>query len=236
MTNRLIPNHVAIIADGNGRWAVKRNKIRSLGHLAGSKNFEKLALHALKLGIKVLSIFVFSTENFKRSDDEVNYLMDLFIKAITTRFKKIEENNIKVIFSGRQSNLRPELIKSMNTLVEKTKNNTNGILNICLNYGGQQEIVDATKTICQKVVDKELSTNEINENSFYQYLYQNLPPIDLLIRTAGEYRISNFMLYQASYAEFYFTNELFPDFNGKELEKAINEFNKRDRRFGGVKS
>lgn len=230
-----IPNHVAIIMDGNGRWATSRGKKRSAGHLEGSKTLEKLALHSIKKGVKVLSVYAFSTDNFKRSKEEVDYLMDLFIIQFKNKMKKIIKENIKVVFSGRQHPLREDVLSAMNEITEKTKNNTNGILNICLNYGGQEEIVDAAKKFAEDIVNKKISMDSIDKQSFNKYLYQNLPPVDLLIRTSGEYRISNFMPYQISYAEFYFTNVLFPDFNEDEFDKAIESFNNRDRRFGNTK-
>ena len=230
-----IPNHVAIIMDGNGRWATSRGKKRSAGHLEGSKTLEKLALHSIKKGVKVLSVYAFSTDNFKRSKEEVDYLMDLFIIQFKNKMKKIIKENIKVVFSGRQHPLREDVLSAMDEITEKTKNNTNGILNICLNYGGQEEIVDAAKKFAEDIVNKKISMDSIDKQSFNKYLYQNLPPVDLLIRTSGEYRISNFMPYQISYAEFYFTNVLFPDFNEDEFDKAIESFNNRDRRFGNAK-
>ncbi len=230
-----IPNHVAIIMDGNGRWAKARGKNRSFGHLEGSKSLEKIALYAMSRGVKILSVFAFSTDNFKRSESEVNYLMDLFINMFTKKMNKIIANDIKVVFSGRKENLRLDVLDAMNIIVDKTKNNQSGILNICLNYGGQEEIVDAVNNIVKLVKENKLSVDDIDKNTFYKYLYQNLGPIDLLIRTSGEYRISNFMMYQSSYSEFYFTDVLFPDFNEEEFDKAIISFNNRDRRYGNAK-
>lgn len=235
MDDLKIPNHVAIIMDGNGRWATRRGKKRSAGHLEGSKTLEKLALHAIKKGVKILSVYAFSTDNFKRSKEEVNYLMDLFIIQFKNKMKKIEKEGIKVVFSGRRHPLRDDVLEAMDDITERTKNNQNGILNICLNYGGQEEIVDASKKMALDLLNKNISMEEINKLSFTKYLYQELPPIDLLIRTSGEYRISNFMPYQIAYAEFYFTDVLFPDFKEGEFDKAIDSFNHRDRRFGNAK-
>lgn len=229
-----IPNHVAIIMDGNGRWATKRGKKRTAGHLEGSKTMEKLALYAIKKGIKVLSVYAFSTDNFKRSEEEVNYLMDLFIKVFKSKMKVFNKEGIRVMFSGRIKPLRDDVIEAMEYISSNTKSNKNGILNICLNYGGQEEIVDASKKIVNDISNGILSMDDINKDSFYKYLYQDLPPIDLLIRTSGEYRVSNFMLYQMSYAEFYFTDTLFPDFLEDEFDKAIDSYKKRDRKFGEV--
>lgn len=235
MDDLKIPNHVAIIMDGNGRWATRRGKKRSMGHLEGSKTLEKLALHAIKKGVKVLSVYAFSTDNFKRSKEEVDYLMDLFIKMFKNKMKKIEKEGIKVVFSGRRHPLRDDVLEAMDEIVNNTKDNKNGILNICLNYGGQEEIVDASKKFALDIINKNISMEDVDKVSFNKYLYQDLPPVDLLIRTSGEYRISNFMPYQIAYAEFYFADVLFPDFNEDEFDKAIDSFNHRDRRFGNAK-
>lgn len=235
MENIVIPKHVGIIMDGNGRWAKMRGKKRSFGHLEGSKTLENIALYAIECGIQVLSVYAFSTDNFKRSKEEVDYLMNLFITMFNKKMKKIKDNDIKVIFSGRREPLREDVLVSMDKIVEETKNNKRGILNICLNYGGQEEIVDATKKIVELVNNGELNINDIDKNSFYKYLYNDLPPLDLLIRTSGEYRLSNFMPYQSTYSEFYFTNTLFPDFNNQEFDKAIESYSNRDRRFGNTK-
>ena len=235
MENIVVPKHVGIIMDGNGRWAKIRGKRRSFGHLEGSKTLENIALYAIECGVQVLSVYAFSTDNFKRSKEEVDYLMDLFITMFSKKMKKIRDNNIKVVFSGRRKPLREDVLVSMDKIVEETKNNTRGILNICLNYGGQEEIVDATKRIVELINKDKLNVDDIDKNSFYKYLYNDLPPLDLLIRTSGEYRISNFMPYQSTYSEFYFTNTLFPDFDSQEFDKAIESYNKRDRRFGNAK-
>ena len=235
MENLKIPNHLAIIMDGNGRWAKQRGKKRSMGHLEGSKTLEDLAVYAVRRGIRVLSVYAFSTDNFKRSEDEVSYLMNLFTTLFKTKLKKIQNEGIKVVFSGRKYPLSDEVLDAMDKIVEKTKNNKNGILNICINYGGQEEIVDATKKIAKDIENGKLKEEDLNKEIFNKYLYQDLPPIDLLIRTSGEYRVSNFMLYQMSYSEFYFTDTLFPDFKESELDKAIESYNHRDRRFGNAK-
>ena len=235
MENLKIPNHLAIIMDGNGRWAKQRGKKRSMGHLEGSKTLEDLAVYAIRRGVKVLSVYAFSTDNFKRSEDEVSYLMNLFTTLFKTKLKKIQNEGIKVVFSGRKYPLSDEVLDAMDKIVEKTKDNKNGILNICINYGGQEEIVDATKKIVKDIENGKLKEEDLNKEIFNKYLYQDLPPIDLLIRTSGEYRVSNFMLYQMSYSEFYFTDTLFPDFKESELDKAIESYNHRDRRFGNAK-
>lgn len=235
MENIFVPKHVGIIMDGNGRWAKMKGKKRSFGHLEGSKTLENIALYAIECGVQVLSVYAFSTDNFKRSKEEVDYLMDLFITMFNKKMKKIKDNDIKVIFSGRRKPLRKDVLASMDKIVEETKNNKRGILNICLNYGGQEEIVDATKKIVELVNNGELNIDDVDKNNFYKYLYNDLPPLDLLIRTSGEYRLSNFMPYQSTYSEFYFTDTLFPDFDNREFDKAIESYNKRDRRFGNAK-
>ena len=226
-----IPTHVGIIMDGNGRWAKKRSLPRSMGHKAGSDNLRKLCHHVFKRGVKVLSVFAFSTENFKRDKKEVDYLMNLFLHKFKEELNEFQKNNIRVVFSGRREPLPDRVWEAMEEITEATIDNTKGIFNVCLNYGGNYEIVDAVKKIVKDNIDVEDFTPEI----FQKYLYQDLPPVDFLIRTSGEYRLSNFMLYQASYAEFYFTDTYFPDFNEVEFDKAILEFQNRDRRFGGVK-
>lgn len=233
MKDLCIPKHVSIIMDGNGRWATNRGLRRSEGHLKGSETLEKLAIHALNSGVEYLSVFAFSTDNFKRTEEEVGFLMNLFIKMFTKKFNKIIDNKIKVVFSGRREGLREDVLKAMDKLTASTKDFKSGTLNICINYGGQEEIIDATKKIYKDIENGNISVEEIDKNIFYKYLYQDMPPIDLLIRTSGEYRISNYMIYQSAYSEFYFTDTLFPDFDEDEFDKAIASFNKRDRKFGG---
>ena len=224
-----VPNHMAIIVDGNGRWAQKRGLSRSFGHKAGSENLQKIVLYAKEKGIKYLSLYVLSCDNLKRSKDEVKYLFNLFI----TTFKKKKEvyvrENIKVVISGVKDNLPDNLLKTIGELVEITKNNTGMIVNFCLNYSSKLELFEAFK----KMSKLDFSTLEVNDIN--KYLFQELPPIDFLIRTSGEKRLSDFMLYQAAYAELYFPEVLFPDFNYQEFDKSLEEYAKRDRRFGGVK-
>ena len=226
-------NHVGIIMDGNGRWATNKGLKRSMGHKAGAENLEKLLEHIFHLGIKYVSIYAFSTENFKREKEEVDYLMDLFVKMFTVKKKIFVKNELKVIFSGRRDNLRDDVRKGIEKLEEVTKDFTHGTLNICLNYGGRYEIIDMTKKIASLVKEGKIDINEIDEKLVNKYMYQELPDIDLVIRTSGELRISNFMLWQSSYAEYYFPKTLFPDFDNEEFDKALLEYNNRHRRFGG---
>ena len=230
MNNEIIkiPNHVAIILDGNGRWATERGLKRNKGHEEGYKTLKRISKYILNKGTKYLSVFAFSTENFNRPQKEVDYLMNLFVEAFKKDSRFFNEENIKVVFSGRKEKLSEKLIKVMRDLEKDTANNTNGVLNICLNYGGRAEIVDAVNKIIDKKKDK------ISEEEFKKYLYNDLPDIDFLIRTSGEMRVSNFMLWQLSYAELYFPRCYFPDFLEEEYDKALEEYTKRDRRFGGL--
>ena len=230
-----MPNHVAIIMDGNGRWAQKRGLKRTKGHQKGAEVLKKISEYVYDKKIKVLSVFAFSTENWKRDKEEVDYLMDLFLKAFKDNFDAVKKKGVKVVFSGLKDKLSDRVVKAMEKMSEETKNNNNGVFNICLNYGGQDEIVSASKKISEDVLNGNLSIDDINKDSFGKYLFNDLPPIDLLIRTSGEYRISNFMLWQMAYAELYFTDVLWPDFDEKQMDKAIEVFNNRDRRFGGIK-
>ncbi len=231
-----IPKHVAFILDGNGRWAKEKGLTRSEGHRAGFSRLHDLCKYIINKGVKVFSVYAFSCENFKRSKEEVSFLMELFVKGFKKYSKELKRENIKIVFSGIKDYPLPErVIKIMEEVEEETKDNEKGIFNICINYDGRKEIVDATKRIVNDVLDKKLDKDLINEDLFNKYLYQNLPPIDLLIRTSGEYRLSGFMLYQASYAEFYFPKTYFPAFQNEDFDKALEIYNDRERRFGGIK-
>lgn len=230
-----IPTHVAIILDGNGRWAKSRGLSRSQGHSAGFENLKKLSEYVFSKGTKVLSVYAFSTENFKRSKPEVDFLMNLFASKFKEYSNQLKEKNIKLVFSGKKESPLPDsVIKTMNEAEELTKDNTGGIFNICINYGGRSEIIEATKKICTKALNNELNIEDITEESYNKYLFQDLPDVDLMIRTSGEERLSNFLLWQNSYAEFYFPQTYFPDFNEEEYDEALLEFTKRDRRFGSI--
>lgn len=230
-------NHIGLIVDGNGRWAKERGQKRSYGHKAGAEALEKIILYINENKIaNYLSLYVFSTENFNRSEEEVNYLMELFMKWFKKAKDKYQNANIKVLFSSQKSYLKKEIVDAINELENATKENTGLVVNFCLSYGGRQEIVDATKKISEKVLNKEIKIENINEELFKKYLYNDLPDVDFLIRTSGENRISNFMLWQLSYAEFYFPKVYFPDFTPESIEEAIKEYEKRDRRFGKIKN
>ncbi len=232
MENNL-PKHIGIIMDGNGRWATKRGLPRSMGHKKGSETLEKLLNHIYNLGIKYVSIYAFSSENFKRNAEEVNYLMNLFVQMFSKKKKIFVANELKVLFSGRRDDLRDDVRESMQKLEDATKGFQRGVLNICLNYGSRNEIVDMVKKIGNDLLEKKIDLSMIDEELVGKNLYQDLPDIDFVIRTSGELRISNFMLWQISYAEFYFPDTLFPDFDEKEFDKAIVEYQNRHRRFGG---
>lgn len=225
-------NHLAIIVDGNGRWAKKRGKKRSYGHLKGYKNLKNIIYYIdNNLDIKYLSLFIFSTENFKRSKDEVDFLMNLFRKGFNEEKETYKKKNMKVLFSGKKENLSEDIIKIISEIEEETKFNTGLIVNFCLNYGGRSDIVDA----CKKIVEDKINKDDITEDLFSKYLYNELPDIDLMIRTSGEQRISNFMLWNLSYSELFFTKTYFPDFTKDELLEIIEDFNNRDRRYGNAK-
>lgn len=228
----IMPRHVAMILDGNRRWAKERGLPSLKGHQKGFENIRDLAPYIINRGVEVLSVYAFSEQNFNRSDEEVNYLMDIFVNMFKKECNKIHDENIKIVFSGRKNRLREDVLEAMNEITEMTKNNTKGIFNICLGYSGQQEICDMTKKMCELYKNGEVQLEEITPEFIQKNLYQDLPAVDLMIRTSGEYRLSNFMMYQCSYSEFYFPNVYFPDFDKEEFEKAILEFNKRSRRFG----
>lgn len=221
-----VPTHVGLIMDGNGRWAKKRNLPRSMGHQKGYQNLEKLNKHIFQKGIKVLSIYALSTDNFKRPKKEIDYLLELFLDKFSKQKDFYIQNNIKVVFSGRKNHFNDKVINVMNEIENETKNNSKAIFNICFDYSSRNEIIDAIKRI--KDID------EIDQETFNKYLYHDLPPIDFLIRTSGEMRLSDFMLWQSAYAELYFPETLFPDFNNEEFDKAIEIYNKRSRRYGGL--
>jgi len=231
--NLKIPNHIAIIVDGNGRWAKEKGLPRSKGHDKGFKRLKEITSYAFDKGIKIVSVYVFSTENFKRSKEEVEHLMNLFVNGFK-KDKFYKKENIKVVFSGRKNPLSNEVLEAMDIITEETKDNTKGILNVCLNYGGRSEIIDATKKIVKDITENKVTIDKIDEELYQKYLYQELPDVDLMIRTSGELRLSNFLLWQNSYAEFYFPKTYFPDFTKKEFDKAIIEYTKRDRRYGNI--
>lgn len=233
----LLPCHIAIIMDGNGRWAKKRALPRIAGHHEGMKVVRKVARIADDLGgIKVLTLYAFSTENWKRPKNEVEYLMSLPEKFLSSFLPELMERNIKVIMMGNKDGLPKHTQNVLNDAIEKTKYNTGLILNFAMNYGSRDEIVQAMKAILTNVNDGKLSIDEVDEFTINQYLMTcSLPEPDLLIRTSGEVRLSNFMLWQLAYTEFWFTETLWPDFDEPTFLEAIHAYQKRNRRYGGLK-
>lgn len=229
------PNHVAIILDGNGRWAKKRFLPRKAGHAAGSKAVEKICEDAYNLGINYLTVYAFSTENWKRPEDEVNALMKLLRQYLRDCIKRSTKNNMCVRVIGDITPLEEDMKESIRELEEATRNNTGLHFQVALNYGSRDEIVRSMRALAQDVKEGTLSAEDITEDTFARYLdTRDIPDPDLMIRTSGEQRLSNFMLWQLAYTEFYFTDVLWPDFDKKELQKAIDYYNGRERRYGGV--
>ena len=230
-----IPTHVAIIMDGNGRWAKKRNMPRVKGHYEGMQTVKKITKYASKLGIKYLTLYAFSTENWARPKEEVNYLMDLPEKMFTSFMPELMENNVKVEVIGVVEKLPENTRKAVEDAIEQTKNNTGLKLIFALNYGSKDEIVTAVKRIAQGAANNEYKVEEIDEQLISDNLFtKSTPDPDLLIRTSGEQRISNFLLWQIAYSEFIFTKVAWPDFVEEEFYKALLEYQSRDRRFGGL--
>ncbi|MBP0726209.1 isoprenyl transferase [Bacillus sp. RG28] len=230
-----IPGHVAIIMDGNGRWAKKRNLPRIAGHHEGMKVVRKIAREANSLGIKVLTLYAFSTENWKRPRTEVEFLMKLPQEFLGTFLPELIEENVQVRLMGNENQLPSYTVEAVKKAVEATKNNTGMILNFALNYGSRDEMIQSIKAIANDVKENKIAIESIDEALFNDYLMTSeLGDPDLLIRTSGELRISNFMLWQIAYSELYFTDEFWPDFTEESLRNAILEYQNRSRRFGGV--
>ena len=233
-----MPTHVAIIMDGNGRWAQKRGLPRTAGHKAGAETLRKMVEFAAQSGIEFLTCYAFSTENWKRPSDEVNFLMGLPIDFFDVFMPELMQNNIKVTTIGWIDQLPEKTLKVVQNAIEKTKDNTGLVLNFALNYGSRAEIIQATKMIAGDVASGKLSADEITDEVFAGYLFTNglgeWQDPDLLIRTSGEIRLSNFLLWQAAYSEMYFTEEFWPDFSTASLRAALAEYQHRNRRFGGI--
>ena len=233
-----IPASVAIIMDGNGRWAKKRNMPRVMGHNAGMKAMKEIVKHSAELGIKYLTVYAFSTENWKRSEEEVSGIFKLLVKYVDTELAELEEANVKVNILGDCSVMSDIVKDRLNKALEGTKNNTGMEFNIALNYGSRAEILHSVKTLAQKVENGDLKAEDIDEDMIGANLYtgeRQIPDPDLVIRTSGEIRLSNFLMWQLAYAEMVFTDVLWPDFTPEQLEEAIETFQSRDRRFGGRK-
>ena len=232
--NNNLPKHIAIIMDGNRRWAKEKGMPGKLGHTEGAKTLEVVAKYCNNIGIKYLTVYAFSTENWKRSKEEVDWLMNLLEKYIKDFDKNNKKENIKIRVIGDITRLRPSFQEGIKRIEENTKSNTGLQFNIALNYGGRDEIMYATKLLTKKVQNGELKVNDIDEKMFETCLYTyDSPDVDLMIRTSGEIRVSNFLPWQLSYAEMYFTDCYWPDFKEKQLDLAISEYKKRNRKFGG---
>lgn len=230
-----VPQHIAFIMDGNGRWAKERNMPRTFGHKEGAKTIRKVALAANKLGIKAMTIYAFSTENFSRPEEEVNFIFKLPKEFFHLYLKELIDNNVKISMIGHLEKAPKNTQDIIQDAINKTKHNTG--LNLCFAfiYGGRDEIIHATKQLCNKVVDHKIAIDEIDEKIFESHLMtKDLPPVDLMIRTSGEQRLSNYLLWQLAYAEFVFTDVKWPDFNEEHLVEVILNYQNRNRRFGGL--
>ena len=235
-TSRPVPRHIAIILDGNGRWAKKRGLPRTAGHKVGAENFRKIATYCKNIGVEYLTVYAFSTENWSRPEDEVSTLMKLFDRYLKEAIDTMAKDNIRMRVLGDVSALSIELQKQIEETNHISQQYEGFQANICINYGGRAEIIRAAKLYLEDVRDNG-ADEVLDEKRFGSYMYSSgIPDPELLIRPGGEQRISNFLLWQCAYSEFYFTDVLWPDFDAQELEKAIAEFNRRDRRFGGVKA
>ena len=231
-----VPRHIAIILDGNGRWAKKRGLPRTAGHMAGAETFRRIATYCKNIGVEYLTVYTFSTENWKRPEEEVGTIMKLLGRYLDEAIRTMEKDHIRMKVFGELARLSPQLREMVDRTDEISQHYRGFQANICLNYGGRDEIVHAARRYAQDYAAGK-AQGELSEEQFGNYLYSaGIPDPDLLIRPGGEMRISNFLLWQCAYAEFYFTDVLWPDFTPEELDKAIAEFNRRDRRYGGVKN
>jgi undecaprenyl diphosphate synthase len=226
-----LPTHIAIIMDGNGRWAQQRGLPRAEGHRAGVRNLNTVIEHCAKLGLKYLTLYGFSTENWKRPREEIDGLLQLFEESVTQESDNLDKNDIRIRHLGRRERLSSGLQQAIDSAVAMTQTNQGMTLSIAFDYGGRDEILNAVR----RIIKEGIAPQKIDEKLFDKYLYTaGLPPVDLVIRTAGELRISNFLLWQAAYSEYYFTDVLWPDFDGKEIDKALLAYSKRQRRFGAL--
>ncbi|MFU7516124.1 isoprenyl transferase [Clostridium sp. HCS.1] len=230
-----IPKHIAIIMDGNGRWAKQRKLPRTMGHKAGVETIRRVIKESHVLGIKYLTLYAFSTENWKRPDDEVSALMKLLVDYLRSELAELNKNEVVIRVLGDVKKLPKDAQKEILEAIEVTKNNKGIVLNIAFNYGGRDEIIRATKLVAKEVKNGNLDIEDIDENIFEKYLYTNgTPDPDLIIRPSGEQRISNFLLWQCAYSEFWYSNVCWPDFKEEHLHEAIYDYQNRDRRYGGV--
>ena len=235
VTERKVPTHIAIVMDGNGRWAKKRGLPRQAGHKVGAESFRTIANYAKKIGLKYLTVYAFSTENWKRSEEEVNAIMDLLEKYLREAIADMDKNKVRFCFFGDLTRLSPELQEEARIAVERSKKYAGVQVNFCLNYGGRAEVVRAAQRFAQACLDGKCKPEDLTEAHFSDLMYsEGVPDPELVIRPGGELRTSNFLLWQSAYAEYYFTDVLWPQFGPKDLDKAIDAFNARKRRFGGV--
>ena len=226
-----IPKHIAIIMDGNGRWAKEKGKLRVEGHKKGAENIEKIIDYSIKLGVKYLTVYAFSTENWKRPEAEVKALMKLFAKYLDDKKEELKKQGVKLLVTGTEENIPNKLLKKIRNTEEYLSDCNQITFNIAFNYGGRKEIVDGIN----KILKENRGNEEINEEEFKKYMYRpEIPDPELVIRTSGEFRVSNFLLWEIAYSEFYVTNVYWPDFDEREYDLAIASYNKRDRRFGGL--
>ena len=233
--NGEMPEHIGIIMDGNGRWAKKWNLPRTAGHVKGAKTFRKIVKHCAELGIKCITVYAFSTENWKRPPEEIKAIMNLFDEYLVEALTDFKKENFIVKFIGDRSVLAPGLVDKMQNAEELTKNKTGTVLNIAINYGGQQEIISAVKKIAAQYAGGTISKDDITKELVDKYIYTpDFPQVDLIIRPSGEIRTSNFLIWQGAYAELFFDSILWPDYKKTDLEHAIYEYMKRNRRFGNV--
>lgn len=231
-----VPAHIAIIMDGNGRWAKSRFMPRTYGHKVGVETIRKVVKECSRLGVKYLTLYAFSTENWKRPKDEVSALMGLLVKYLRNELEELHKNNVKILTIGDISKLPEACIEELALAKEKTKDNTGLVMSLALNYGGRNDLVNAVNNISQDLVDGKISLDDIGDNLISSHLSTNeSPDPDLVVRTSGEQRLSNFLLWELAYSEFYFTDIHWPDFDEKELQKAIFAYQSRDRRFGAIK-
>ncbi len=230
-----IPQHVAIIMDGNGRWAVKRKLPRSVGHKAGVEALKSVISACLELGIKFLTVYSFSSENWQRPEDEINFLLNLFLESLKEELDSMDKNGVRVKLIGNREEIPVDILEAFENAERKTLNNNKLFFNIAFNYGSRQEIINAAKRIYKEVLKKNIDIEKINEKNFSDFLYTgDCPDPDFLIRTSGEYRVSNFLLWQIAYSEFYFIKTLWPDFDERSFLRAIYCYQQRKRRFGRV--
>ena len=228
-----LPKHVAIIMDGNGRWANLQGKNRVSGHQQGAKSVREVVEEAVKMEIEFLTLYAFSTDNRSRPMEEVSLLMKLLVNSLKKEFKRLIKNNIRLQSIGNMDGLPNPVKEELSYVIEKTKNNTGMVLTLALNYGAKEELTAAVKAIAFKVKNSIISPEKVDQSTIIEHLYlRNLPAVDLLIRTSGEERISNFLLWHIAYAELYFTRTLWPDFKKEDLQKALVDYTKRERRFG----